>query len=148
MAKVNSTSDKHSSISTRSHCAVTECLPVCLVSAFEQSLRSRRIQPIFTPCLQIVLSGLVSAGLPCCRLVVEIRCRFTRQLVAVGQSNLKSSVRSDLNQGLNTHQRCNKSHQTTGKIWHLASQVTEPTLIKSLANLLCTPCSDNTNADQ
>jgi len=35
VTKVNSTSHKHSSISTRSHCAVTECLPVCLVGTFE-----------------------------------------------------------------------------------------------------------------
>jgi hypothetical protein len=37
------------------------------------------------PCVQIVESGLVSAGLPCFRLVVEIQCRLTRQLVMVDQ---------------------------------------------------------------
>ncbi len=33
---------------------------------------------IFTPCVKLVESGLVSAGLPCSRLLVEIRCRLTR----------------------------------------------------------------------
>jgi hypothetical protein len=37
--------------------------------------------PIFIRCVRIVLSGLVSGGLPCCRLLVAIRCRLTRQLV-------------------------------------------------------------------
>jgi len=34
-------------------------------------------------CVWIVLSGSASAGLPCYWLVVVIRCRFTRQLVAL-----------------------------------------------------------------
>jgi hypothetical protein len=41
------------------------------------------MQPIFTSCVKIVLSGLISAGLPCCRVDVEIRCRVTRQLVVM-----------------------------------------------------------------
>ena len=81
MAQVNCNSDKYSSISTRSVCAVTECLPVYLGRTFEQSLGSRRTPPIFTPYAQIVEAGSAPAGLPCCRLLVEIRCRFTRQLV-------------------------------------------------------------------
>ncbi len=36
----------------------------------------------FHPCVRIVESGLVSAGVPCCRFLVEIRCRLTRQLVS------------------------------------------------------------------
>jgi len=32
-------------------------------------------------CVKIVLSGLVSAGLPCSWLDMVIKCRFTRQLV-------------------------------------------------------------------
>jgi len=43
VVKVNSTSGKHSSISTREHLAVTECLPVCLVGTFEQSLKSLKV---------------------------------------------------------------------------------------------------------
>jgi uncharacterized membrane protein len=35
------------------------------------------------PCLQIVESGFVSAGLPCWWIDVEIRCRLTRQLVVM-----------------------------------------------------------------
>jgi len=37
----------------------------------------------FTLCAQIVESGLVSAGLPCYRVLVEIRCRLTRQLEVI-----------------------------------------------------------------
>jgi len=37
----------------------------------------------FHPYVQIVESGLVSAGLPCSWLLVEIRCRLTRQRVVV-----------------------------------------------------------------
>ena len=86
--KVNSTSDKHSSISTRSHCAVTACLPVYLGRAVELSLESRRTQPIFTRCAQIVESGLISASLPCTWFDVEIRCRFSRQLVVLALLNV------------------------------------------------------------
>ena len=81
--KVNSTSDKRSSISTRSHCAVTECLPVYLGRAVELSLEARRMSPIFTRCAQIVESGLSSAGLPCFGLLMVIWCRFTRQLCGI-----------------------------------------------------------------
>ena len=35
---------------------------------------------IFIPCVKIVELGRISAGLPCSRLDVEIRCRLTRQL--------------------------------------------------------------------
>ena len=38
------------------------------------------MQPIFIRCVQIVAAGLVSAGLPCSWVDVEIRCRLTRQL--------------------------------------------------------------------
>ena len=38
------------------------------------------MSPIFTRCVKIVESGLVSAGLPCFWFDVEIRCRFTRHL--------------------------------------------------------------------
>ena len=36
---------------------------------------------IFTRCVRIVESGLVSAGLPCSWLELVIKCRLTRQLV-------------------------------------------------------------------
>ena len=39
------------------------------------------IAAIFTYCVQIVESGLVSAGLPCSWIDVDKRCRFKRQLV-------------------------------------------------------------------
>ena len=43
---------------------------ICLIyPTFEQSLGSRGMSPIFTRCAQIVESGLVSAGLPCSRLL-------------------------------------------------------------------------------
>jgi len=41
------------------------------------------MQPIFTPCVKIVESGSASAWLPCRWLVLEIRCRLTRQRVVV-----------------------------------------------------------------
>jgi hypothetical protein len=37
--------------------------------------------PIFTPCARSVESGLISAGLPCYRVEVDIRCLLTRQRV-------------------------------------------------------------------
>jgi len=37
----------------------------------------------FYLCVKIVESGLVSAGLPCCWVQVEIKCRLTRQLVVM-----------------------------------------------------------------
>jgi len=52
-----------------------------VVRTFESSLGSTRMQPIFTRGAQIVEVGLVSAELPCSWLLVEIRCRVTRQLV-------------------------------------------------------------------
>ena len=45
---------------------------------FESSLGSRRMPTIFAPYVQIVESGSVSAGLPCYRVLVEMRCRFKR----------------------------------------------------------------------
>jgi len=56
-------------------------LMLVVLGAFESSLGSRKMPPIFTPCVKIVLSGLISAGLPCSWIDVEIRCRVTRQLV-------------------------------------------------------------------
>ena len=46
--------------------------------------------PTFTRCVKIVEAGQVSAVLPCYQLLVEIRCRVTRQrvLVDVGASQL------------------------------------------------------------
>jgi hypothetical protein len=41
---------------------------------------------------------LVSAGLPCCWVQVEIRCRLTRQLVAPDVVHLKDTVRMALRQ--------------------------------------------------
>ena len=35
----------------------------------------------FSPCVRIVESGSASAGLPCYRVEVAIKCRLTRQLV-------------------------------------------------------------------
>jgi len=45
---------------------------------FESSLGSWRMPVLFTRCAQIVAAGLVSAGLPCLWVQVEIRCRSTR----------------------------------------------------------------------
>ena len=56
-------------------------LMLVVLGTFESSLGSRRMYPIFTPCVRIVDAGLVSAGLPCSWVDVEIRCRLTRQLV-------------------------------------------------------------------
>ena len=38
---------------------------------------------VFGWCVGIAASGLVSSGLPCCRLDVVIRCRLTRQFVVM-----------------------------------------------------------------
>ena len=54
---------------------------------------------VFGWCEQIVKLGLVSAGEPCCRLVVEIRCRVTRQLVVMGVSMLLALIHSRMNMG-------------------------------------------------
>ena len=59
-------------------------LMLVVSGAFEQSLGSRRIPPIFTRCVKIVESGLVSAGLPCSWFLLVIQCRLTRQVVKVG----------------------------------------------------------------
>jgi len=48
---------------------------------------------IFPRCVQIVESGLISAGLPCCWFGVEIRCRLTRQLVVVWCCPFKGQTR-------------------------------------------------------
>jgi hypothetical protein len=40
-----------------------------------------KMPPIFTQCVQIVESGLISVLASCCWGDVEIRCRVTRQLV-------------------------------------------------------------------
>ena len=40
-------------------------LMLVLLGAFELSLGSRRMQPIFTPCVKIVELGLISLCLPC-----------------------------------------------------------------------------------
>jgi len=54
------------------------------------------MQPIFTRYVKIVELGLVSAGRPCLWLVVEIRCRFTRQRVC-GDVLLKDKLLDQLN---------------------------------------------------
>jgi len=42
-------------------------------------ITKQKIRADFHPCVRIVESGLISAGLPCYRVEVEIRCRFTRR---------------------------------------------------------------------
>jgi len=56
-----------------------------ILRAFESSLGPwlAFAYRVFGWCVGIAESGLVSAGLPCCRLDVEIRCRLTRRLVVV-----------------------------------------------------------------
>jgi hypothetical protein len=63
VAQVNCNSDKHSSISTRSHCAVTECLPVCLVSAFFNKLWGLEGCSLFLPSAYESLSRFDFGGL-------------------------------------------------------------------------------------
>ena len=50
------------------------------------------------PCVQIVESGLSSAGLPCLWFDVVKMCRLTRQLVAPDVVHLKDTVRMALRQ--------------------------------------------------
>ena len=51
-------------------------------STFEQSLKSLKVVlQRDKRYVKIVDSGSASAGLPCCWLEVDIKCRFTRQLV-------------------------------------------------------------------
>ena len=71
-------------------------LMLVVLRTFESSLGSRRMQPIFTPCVRIVESGLASAGLPCTSLVVEIRCRFTRQFMVVFKVSVFAKGRNNL----------------------------------------------------
>jgi len=52
------------------------------------------IAAIFTYCVQIVESGLVSALEPCSWVDVVCKCRVTRQLV-VGQAQVKAGFAKD-----------------------------------------------------
>ena len=67
-----------------------------ILRTVEQSLGSRRMLPIFTRCVRIVLSGLISTWLPCYWLVVVLKCRFTRLLVC-GDVLLKDKLLDQLN---------------------------------------------------